>query len=267
MLHRMSFRDYQARSEINHSALTHIDKSPLHFKHALSQHEESASLSLGRLVHTLVIEPDCFVDEFFLAPTFGRSKADLEKKASMFADNPGKTLINEDQWLTAQAMVNAVHASETCRQLLSAVTDGEITAIFNRCDVWCKARLDMITADIIVDLKTTRDASPAEFAKSAAKYNYWTQQEFYRHAMKCEGREMASVIIAVENQAPYGVGIYALSDHDLDRAQWQNVSRLKKYKLAVEVDEWAGYADQPTNLVMPTWAAYQMENEGSDYDK
>lgn len=146
--------------------------------------------------------------------------------------------------------------------------------------------------DIIVDLKTTEDASPEGFAKSMANYRYDVQHAYYmdgtRLALeqgKCtppqKGTAELSVywidpvtgvlcrcrpdfwngypkrfaFIAVEKKPPHAVAVYVLDSDgvDIGRAQYQHDLRI--YAECLRTNEWPGYGDKIQTISLPAWHA------------
>ena len=75
----------------------------------------------------------------------------------------------------------------------------------------CKCRPDWISADggILVDLKTTEDASPREFQRSIAKWRYHVQAGWYMAGIEAAygTRPSGFIFIAVEKKPPFAVGV------------------------------------------------------------
>jgi hypothetical protein len=85
----------------------------------------------------------------------------------------------------------------------------------------CKCRPDWLTDDgsIVVDLKTTKDASPRGFKQSVANYRYHVQAAWYLHGLEqaTGKRPDQFIFICVESTAPYAVAVYAADAEMIER--------------------------------------------------
>ncbi len=254
---KISFEEYQKIEATNHSALKAIDKSPWHYKCALGvPHEETAAMALGTYVHALVLEPE-IAELFIVAPKIDkRTTAGKQAWATFLASlPPDARLISQEQHDTGKAMHAAIMRHNSARKLLELVTDTEVTQTFTRGGVKCKARIDAVAGSMLLDIKTTQDASPAEFGKSAYNYSYHTQAEWYCDALDVE----RFVFIAVESLPPYDVVCYAVPAGMLEVARRINDLRLERLADCLAADVWPGIASAVQELELPGWAVNKLE--------
>jgi exodeoxyribonuclease VIII len=119
-----------------------------------------------------------------------------------------------------------------------------------------KCRPDAIIGplNLIIDLKTTDDASPKAFGRSAMKYRYDVQAAFYidlyeaHYNCKCEG----FIFIAVEKTPPFGVGVYVIEDEDIERGRVKYKPDLERWREAKANNKWTGYTGI-NKLEMPNY--------------
>lgn len=176
-------------------------------------------------------------------------------------NNPGRIVLSPEVWDQLHAMAAAVHAHPAAGALLTSVPgEAEKSVYWNdpTTGVLCRCRPDWWREDdVLVDLKTTDDASPEGFAKSMANWRYDVQDPFYTDGVKiATGRNVkAFVFIAVEKKPPYAVGVYVLdsASRDIGRATYQH--DLKVYAECLANDNWPGYGDKIQTINMPTWHA------------
>ena len=120
-----------------------------------------------------------------------------------------------------------------------------------------RSRPDWLLDDgsVIVDLKTTEDASPRGFQRSVAQYAYHQQAAWYLH-----GLEQASgicpaqfVFVAVEKKPPYAVGVYA-ADAEMIKAGWEAAERnLERIAECRAANHWPGYGEDIQPISLPPW--------------
>ena len=182
-------------------------------------------------------------------------------KAEWEKVNEHRTILNPEQWKTIHAMRDALMAHPAANALLTGIpgkAEKSVYWIDATTGVLCRCRPDWWRDDnLIVDLKTTEDASPEGFARSIAKFRYDVQDAFYTDGVQqaTGKRPKAFVFIAVEKKPPYGVGVYVLDAEtkDLGRAQYQH--DLRVYAECVRTGEWPGYGDKIQTINLPAWHA------------
>ena len=121
----------------------------------------------------------------------------------------------------------------------------------------CRCRPDAVTErGVIVDLKTTRDASPEEFARSIAQYRYHVQAAFYSDGYRAAFGEAPRgfVFIAVETEAPYLVAVYVASEAMTQRGRIDYQADLDTFRWCRDHNDWPGYSGHPLTIDLPKWA-------------
>lgn len=257
----LPFADYQAMGGINHSSICHIDRSPKHYRAELAKERKpSDAMALGTYFHVLVLEPEK-ANLFIVAPKIDKRTTEGKRTWAEFLSSlpADAVLISAEQQEKGKAMREAVMAHSSARRLIEKVRpeNREVTITFKRGEMDCKARVDAIAdGGLLLDLKTTQDASLSGFGKSAWNYNYPTQAEWYCYAMQSE----QFAFIAVENEEPYDVVCYAVPVHVLSLAAKINEKRLATLTRCMKVNEWPGVSDVVQELELPGWALNKMES-------
>ncbi len=120
----------------------------------------------------------------------------------------------------------------------------------------CKARADYIRDDdIMVDLKTTMDASLSEFSRSIAKFGYHRQDAMYSDGFEaCFGRPSRGfVFVAVETKPPHAVGVYTLDAESADAGRIEYQTLLNSFAECMESGNWPAYSDNIETIELPRW--------------
>jgi exodeoxyribonuclease VIII len=169
----------------------------------------------------------------------------------------GKEVISQDQFETAEAVVKSIRKHPKASVLLSG-GQAEVSLFWDDADTGyqCKARVDYLRpGHVLVDLKTTVDASLEEFKRSIAKFGYHRQQPIYKDGYKAvTGNECAAfVFIAVETKPPYAVGVYMLDDESEQKGRDEYQSLLKQFAECQESGEWPAYSDDIEIIELPGW--------------
>jgi exodeoxyribonuclease VIII len=108
---------------------------------------------------------------------------------------------------------------------------------------------------VIVDVKTTQDASPEAFAGSVAKFGYHRQAAMYcRGVEEAYGATCRLIFIAVCSNPPHDVGVYELSMAAIDQGAAEVVSLLEEYKRRKETHDWkSAWSRGVVELSLPRW--------------
>ena len=246
--------EYHADPAISASHLHAVAASPYHYwKRYLDPDrrtvEPTAAMRLGSLVHCAVLEPDELLQRYGVCGP-RNTKAGKEQAAAMAAE--GIEAVSETDMVTALSMSDAVRQHPAAAALL---TTGKAEQSFwwddQQTGLRCKCRPDWMSGSVLVDLKTTTDASPAAFARSVATFRYHVQASHYLAGL--HGAERF-VFIAVEKTAPYAVAVY-----ELDAAAMAAGDELRQRDMRIIADcqattEWPGYGDDCQTLSLPSWA-------------
>jgi hypothetical protein len=126
----------------------------------------------------------------------------------------------------------------------------------------CKCRPDWVhdcgdAGVILLDVKTTADASPEGFARSCATYRYHVQAAYYSDGYQVSsGRQVLGfVFAAVEQDAPYLAAAYMLDDEALAAGRREYRRCLNLYHDCHMAGEWPGYSSAIECLTLPKWVA------------
>lgn len=255
MIHDMPAPDYHAHPAISKSGLDQVRKSPAHYKHWLTApREETAAMRLGTLTHLSVFQPELYRSRVVVAPIVDKRTKEGKSIWEQFkVENDGKDIVTHDDAVTIREMTTSVRGSDAGLMITGGAAEVSLFATQNGVD--CKARLDYVVDDVIVDLKTTEDASPAAFARSVANYRYHVQAAHYLALARELGMEAKRfVFIAVEKEAPYAIARYELDPADLMLAEADRQKHLARYASCQAFDSWPSYSYEIKILTLPKWA-------------
>jgi hypothetical protein len=263
------FEDYLAAPGINASGLIRILRSPAHYQASLTEPpRETESLEYGKLLHLIVLEPEAFEARAVVQPKFGRKKADKEAAAEWEAALKPENVVVQQCWADKlRTMRDRVYANPFARRLLErGVRENTFWWHDEQHDLLCKARTDFVSATgILVDLKSTADASYEAFQRSLWTYRYDLQAAHY-----CAGAAATKIargdqyaFLCIEKDPPYAVAIYtcgvASETGQTDwsvlglGSQWRDEA-MGIYKRCLETNTWPAYQTRPETITMPRWA-------------
>lgn len=268
---RISNEEYHSdTSRISNSGISLLhSKTPAHYYARYlapdrEPHAPTPAMELGTLSHTAILEPHEMkawvpMPKFKLNTNIG--KAGL---AEFLEANEGKKCVPGEDYETVSRMRDAVLAHPAASWLLniggSRIVEGTAHFTEPETGVACKVRPDLLTrpeADLWnVDVKSTEDASPEEFARSAVKFGYTRQGPFYLDGVTLATgiRPAGFGFIAVEKRPPYGVAVYYLSEAALEFGREEYLRQLRIYAECRRSGNWPGYPPAFQELVLPKWA-------------
>ena len=121
-----------------------------------------------------------------------------------------------------------------------------------------RAKADYVHAkDIIVDVKTTKNASKRAFARSCAMYGYHRQAAMYLWgASQITGKKFTKFyFLAIEKEPPYEVAIYQASQEMIEQGFREIKKALQDLDSCGVKGEFYGYQPNgPELLDLPQWA-------------
>ncbi len=268
-IHRgLSFTGYCALPGVNHSTLERVRRSPAHAREeALHPKEPTAALALGHAFHVRLLEPHRFALEYTTGPTINRrTKIGRSVWARFERENAGRFLLKPEEAQLYDRMAEAVLAHPVAAQLLAGRGASELAFVWRDAEtsLLCKGRVDRLGElggwPFVVDVKSTRDASPQAFARSITAYGYHRQTAYYRaglDALRPAARR--ATIIAVEKEPPYAVAVYELAERALEQGEREFRAALARYRECVESGIWPAYGDDLGLIDLPSWAVDRLD--------
>lgn len=258
----------EQKNSLSSTMAKEILKSPAHLRYMMDNPPEPKPVfDFGSLVHSQVLGIGAEV-ELIPFKTYHSQKA---KDARDRAYNAGKIPFKEHEWPDVENVVNAVKDHEIAGQLFSGDSEkhAEIS-MFAQHDsgLWLRGRADWITeGDILVDLKTTLNSDPAEFARTSWNFGYALQAAHYLTVFQlATGRPARGFVhVLVSKEAPYNVSVVQLDRDFLDIGYRQLGWAMAAYRQALESGEWPGYPNVIHTIGPQPWMEYQIEELGEKY--
>jgi exodeoxyribonuclease VIII len=263
----MNNADYHAHPALGSSQLKEIMRSPAHFfaKYRAPDRvpfEPTPQMQFGTVVHAAILEPDTLASVVAVMPDDAPDKRTKDGKAwhEAFARmSAGRIVLTADRYSEAITIANVVRADPTCATLLHNCNVEESGFWTDReTGVACKFRPDAIKRDrsIIVDVKTTSDASEESFAKSIANFRYDLSAAHYMdgalHAF--DSQPHSFIFIAVETFAPYALAVYRADQTITSKGLHDRNRALRRYAACAAAGEWPGYESGIWPISLPKWA-------------
>ena len=265
----MTERDYRRQDGVSRTELWRLRESPEKFKY-YQEHPEPATPALlfGAAVHKLLLEPETFDEEFAIAPEVDRRTKDGKEAYNAFlAASDGKSVITLADYEKAAEMAQKALEAPFVKKLLNGEHEKPFFWVDDLTGEGCKIRVDCITTiggkPVIVDYKTTADASTDGFMRSAVNYGYDLQAGMYCEGVeKVTGQKPLFVFIAQEKTPPYAVNILQADDLMVKRGYDIFRELIGTYHACKESGNWFGYLgayNVINNLSLPAWLAKEIE--------
>ena len=248
---------YDALDAVNWSTLRHLVKSPAHYQHYLKEgRPDTPAMLLGRAVHKAALEPRAFTEAFTVAPE-GLDRRTREGKAQWAAlVNSGLAVLSAGEFGLCLALQAAVRADPEAAAYLRG---GEAEVCLQWTDpifgFACKGLVDFVGDGLLVDLKTTRDASPWGFGRECYNLKYHCQLAHYAQGYEFQyGKRPRVVLIAVEKDGPLAVQCYEIPEDVLTLGRATVDGLFQTLKDCRASGQWHGYGVGTMQLQLPKWA-------------
>jgi len=247
-------------TRISKSGLDLINRSPLHYLHRYKtgQRERKRHFDIGTGAHTFILEPERIDEELAIVPDYAPKRptasqlkakhpSDKAKKSIEFwghfdREHAEKAFIFPRDLTDIHAMRASVFSHPAAAELLrEGVAEHIHTWTDPTTGVDMKMRADWIVPKrkMIVDLKTTDDASPKAFARSARKWRYDVQAAVYLDGINYDN----FIFIAVEKKPPYAVGVYFATPEMINEGRDKRDANLNTYAECLSNGIFRGYSD------------------------
>jgi PDDEXK-like domain of unknown function (DUF3799) len=275
LVHGLPNAAYQRAASISQSQLKAFRKSPFHFQarylepvpevfQADDEEDTSGNLFAGTLCHCATLEPDEFDKRYLVGPKVKTRAAKVWK--DFVEAHPAHTVITEKQRAIAFGQAASLRRLDAVIEILeggrcevSAFWKDPITGLHCRCRPDCvngefgSAREPLA---MILDVKSTQDASKQAVKLSIARYGYHHQAEWYsRGYTAASGIPVAGFVFAfVEGEYPFAASVFELEPDAWDVATRENRDALDQLARCRNKGKWPSYSPDVENVGLPRWA-------------
>ena len=270
----MTEKEYRSHPAISRSDLWKLRTTPEKARYAWDNPAPpTPALLFGQVVHKMLLEWEKFADDFVVSPNADRrTKAGREAYDAVAALAGERKIIPPDMYELALNMAEAARKEPFVRVLIMGEHETPFFWTDEQTGEECKCRTDCLTKVgdqlIIVDYKSSADASPDAFRRDAIRYGYDFQSAMYTDGVLHNlantdvltalnaGEAPKFVFIVQEKEPPYAVNIFeadpAFVRHGYDVFR----ELLGTYHYCKENDHWYGYlgrTDDVNTLRLPKW--------------
>jgi hypothetical protein len=266
---------YHRGPGLSNSGLKDLRKSPWHYfaKHHLPRPswladefdgDTASAMFAGTLCHCATLEPGEFDKRYVVGPE-GVNKNTTKWKDFVEASKP-RQVISSKQYAIAHGQAAALRSLPAVADVLDG-GECEISAywIDKSSGLLCRCRPDCLNltfgtpdapAAMLLDVKTTQDASKAAVRNTIARYGYHHQAEWYsRGIAQAAGMPVAGFIFAfVEAAYPFACSAFEIDPEAYEVARRENREALALYTYCKRMESWPGYSPELDYVSLPRWA-------------
>lgn len=268
----LSYAEYAKWDAINFSRLKPIRDTASKCRYEIDHPKEpTPSMVLGSALHVAILEPARFEALFHICPPCDRRTIEgKEIFAKAEREAAGKLLIRQGdeamgQVETVRGMAQSVLGLKAARPFISGAGQNEVAALWRdeETGLLCKGKMDRFLPEfsgldgfpVIIEVKSTKDASLWGFSREVDNLGYAAQAACYCAAVKTiMGKMPVHIFIAVENFPPFDCAFHMTDDAAIQTGQRQYRQMLKRYAECVKKNEWPGYPDRVQVLSLPKYA-------------
>jgi hypothetical protein len=256
----MTDAEYRLVPAINYSNLKHMRKSPLHYRHAVDAGPDPSlaqKLAMFRAVHTLVLEPFQFTEEYVVYD--GRRDKRTKAYQQFLSEHMGKTVLNVAEHEQALAIAEAVTDHSWVSELLcDDNTETEVPMVWDDLIAGpCKGKADILHWSqekglIVADLKTFNTTDGKQIARIGSQNGWPLQFAHYLHGaahhfgVSLDKVPYRAISIVVEGDDPHDVTVAEWDECSIDAAMVEHRRLLDRVAECTEKQTWPGRADMQT---------------------
>ena len=259
--------------ELPHLRSTYIRefrKSPRHY-FLREDIQETPSMKLGTAFHTALLEPEKYSKNYVEVPSFEKKSKDQpltikEQLERWKEQNKDAVTITSDE----RDKVTMMLASCLDNSIISSLVNNKHALIEKefymvRDGICFTGQPDIVIPELnlVIDVKTTTDASPDKWSKTVHEREYMIQSALYLDAMKAiYGEEFNRFIwIVVENKHPFSSMTYIAEPAILDMGRNLIFNAAMEFKKCLSENTWPSYKTGLVPCTLPAYAWSKYESE------
>jgi exodeoxyribonuclease VIII len=270
-----SCKDY-----ISKSAMGSLKESPDHYKNG-EPYKDTPDKIFGKRYHCYVLEQNEFEKRFYvfddsvvygalLAKGFEKPRSTkdykiwLEGEEKLIGD---REVIEKNDFDHMKSMKDKLMQHPYAKMLLTnGVAEkgilGEIETKIGRIGVKLIPDYRKDIKHVVVELKTTKDASKEGFPKECAEYDYHIQAAFFSDMVELfhnDKRPVSFIFIAQEKKKPYAFNLFEASPQFISQGRYEYEALIQLFKYCLDNNYWPGYQVWCQNkygileLKLPAW--------------
>ena len=258
------FADYRAWPDISQSVIKQGRVSMLHMLHSMQEDTTPTdAMNLGSATGYAFLEPELLPEKVVLwdgaSRNNGVENSNGVKYKQFKKDNAGKIILTKGFHANLKGMLKALREHPEIRAWISRAGDIEVSRVTEIMGVRVKGRVDKLTDDPVIDLKTSSaDLDEDRFSNQIIKLGYHIQGPVYCHIFKRE----RFILGVVASSPPYDVVVFEL-EPDLLAFGWREAKLLiSAWKNCCKKKHWPGRSEGIVTMGLPKWLQDQITSCG-----
>jgi len=241
-----------------------FNKNKKQFKYGLTHElvKQTKAMADGTAVHSFFLERDKFNTDYVTKPSDIKLNTKVGKEWAQ--EHQGKIIIDSEFSNNLIEMEKSFMDSPA-KIIYNKNMGGQTELSYFWDDLGLvkgKCRPDWISDDgsIVIDLKTTIDASPKGFQKSISNWGYHLQLGWYLRGLQKLGLDSYDFIfIAIEKTPPFSVGVYRADQEMINYAMNKLDEIVPEIDKALAAQEFPDYTPEITSIGLPPWMTNKKE--------
>lgn len=265
-VHVISNNEYHSAEGFSRSQLMDFRKSPKHFwfnqlSGISEKFEATVDMNIGSAVHTLTLEPQLFDEEFFITRQQSKPRKGTAPYEKMIEESNLRIILTPAEAFLAQTIARQVNQDENASLLIKdSLIEHSIFFNHRETGIQCKARPDVWSNKLIMDLKTSKDANPRFFMNECVTRGYYLQAGMMHEALASIDVKLEQFgFIVVEKTAPFVVAVYPMKQEALEYGVNLFNKTMSGLARCLEANQWPGY--QFTEIGLPGYLKFEQEIE------
>ena len=246
--------DYHATiNTISHTGIVHLNRSPAHYKVYRDQVRSEGALNFGTAAHSAILEPADFNRHYKLFNGTRRG----ERWESFQEENSGSLILNHTEMEAVMSIKKAVLNYDQFplgKAIQLGMPEKSIFWIDPATGIQCRIRVDLLTAQVMFDLKTTDDARPKPALRQSMQLGYDIEAAMYSEGVsRFLGKTLPFVFIFAETKAPFGVWMHTAGESFIDEGKKKFLRGLQTFKSLQETQNYHCYLNAMSTLEIPKY--------------
>ena len=257
--------EYHGRkTHLSSTNIRTFKKNRKQFEYSLTHDlvKQTKAMADGTAVHAFFLERDKFDTDFVIKPADMRLNTKAGKEWAQ--EHQSKIIIDSELGDNLFEMEKSFMDSPA--KLIHDIKGQTELSYFwdDLGTIKGKCRPDWISDDgeIVVDVKTTTDASPRGFQKSISNWGYHLQLGWYLRGLRKLGLPAEQFIfIAIEKTPPFCVGVYRADQDMINFAMKELDQLMPEIQTAMVSNEFPDYTPEITSIGLPPWMIDKKEQQ------
>ena len=252
------------KTHISSTGVRTFKKNKKQFEYGLTHElvKQTKAMADGTAVHSFFLERDKFDTDFVIKPADMRLNTKAGKEWAL--EHQSKIIIDSELGNNLYEMEKSFMDSPA-KLIYDIKGQTELSYFWDDLGtIKGKCRPDWLSDDgeIVVDVKTTTDASPRGFQKSISTWGYHLQLGWYLRGLRKLGLPAKQFIfIAIEKTAPFCVGVYRADQEMINYAMKELDQLMPEIQTAMVSNEFPDYTPEITSIGLPPWMTDKKEQQ------